>query len=157
MIIKQSSIQPPYISFFVSIMEKDPCRGLYTWLFYDHPYLVSLLFAVLISLHLVTFLMFFITCYNSNLILVFIIHFASMYSLLFVSSGNHTPGSRSYSDLVDTWVDSACIHQLVLVQKLPVWCRWVAYNSFQTTHMTCDDHAVLDEQTMAARGKTECF
>ena len=28
----------------------------------DHPYLVSLLFAVLLSLHLVTFLMFFITC-----------------------------------------------------------------------------------------------
>ena len=39
-------------------MEKDPCRGLYTWLFYDHPYLVSLLFTVLLSLHLVTFLMF---------------------------------------------------------------------------------------------------
>ena len=28
----------------------------------DYPYLVSLLFAVLLSLHLVTFLMFFITC-----------------------------------------------------------------------------------------------
>jgi len=30
------------------------------------------------------------------------------------TSGNHTPGSRSYSDLVDTWADSICIHQLVL-------------------------------------------
>ena len=28
----------------------------------DYPYIVSLLFAVLLSLHLVTFLMFFITC-----------------------------------------------------------------------------------------------
>jgi len=47
--------------------------------------------ADLLSLHLVTFLMFFI---------------------LF-KSGNRTPGSRFYSDLVDTWADSACIHQLV--------------------------------------------
>ena len=39
---------------------------MYTWQFYDHPYLVSLLFAVLLSLHLVTFLMFFITCIYIN-------------------------------------------------------------------------------------------
>jgi len=26
---------------------------------------------------------------------------------------NCTPGSRSYTDLVDTWTDSTCIHQLV--------------------------------------------
>ena len=36
----------------------------------DHPYLVSLLFAVLLSLHLVTFLMFF-------LLLVYVIFFSS--------------------------------------------------------------------------------
>jgi len=30
------------------------------------------------------------------------------------SSGNRTPGSRSYSDLVDTWADSVCIYQLLL-------------------------------------------
>jgi len=32
--------------------------------------------------------------------------------LLNITSGNHTPGSRSYSELVDTWAD--CILQLVL-------------------------------------------
>jgi len=41
-------------------MEKDPCRGVvYLTVLCDHPYLVSLLFAVLLSLHLVTFLTFF--------------------------------------------------------------------------------------------------
>ena len=30
------------------------------------------------------------------------------------SSGNCTPGNRSYSDLLDTWADSVCIHQLIL-------------------------------------------
>ena len=44
-------------------MEKDPCRGVvYLTVLCDRPYLVSLLFAVLLSLHLVTFLMLFITC-----------------------------------------------------------------------------------------------
>jgi len=28
-------------------------------------------------------------------------------------SGNYTLGSRSYSDLWDTWADSVCIHQLI--------------------------------------------
>ena len=32
----------------------------------------------------------------------------------FSSSGNDTAGSRSYSDFVDTWTYSLCIHQLVL-------------------------------------------
>ena len=31
-----------------------------------------------------------------------------------VTSGNRTLGNRSYSDLLDTWTDSVCIHQLVL-------------------------------------------
>jgi len=41
---------------------------------------------------------------------------------LITTSGNCTPGSRSYSDLVDTCADYVCIHQLVLkpVQSLPV-------------------------------------
>jgi len=44
-------------------MEKDPCRGfVYLTVLCDRPYLVSVLFAVLLSLHLVTFLMLFITC-----------------------------------------------------------------------------------------------
>jgi len=58
-------------------MEKDPKGGCIL----DCPYLVSLLFAVLLSLHLVTFLMFL---------------------LLVITSGNRTPGSRFYSDLLDT-------------------------------------------------------
>ena len=62
MIIKQSSIQPPTGIFFHNTNEKRYVGGLYTWLFYDHPYLVPLLFAILLSLHLVTFVMFFITC-----------------------------------------------------------------------------------------------
>jgi len=27
---------------------------------------------------------------------------------------NHTPSSRSYSDVVDAWADCACIYQLIL-------------------------------------------
>ena len=30
-----------------------------------------------------------------------------------VTSGNHTLGSRFYSDFLDTWADSVCIHQLI--------------------------------------------
>ena len=39
-----------------------------------------------------------------------------LFLFVVVLSGNRTPGSRSYSDLVlvDTWADSVCIHQLVL-------------------------------------------
>jgi len=41
------------------------------------------------------------------------------------TSGNRTPGSRFYSDLLDTLADFVCIHQLVLktVQSLPV--QWL--------------------------------
>jgi len=34
-----------------------------------------------------------------------------------LTSGNRTPGSRFYSDLLDTLVDSVCIHQLVLKRR----------------------------------------
>jgi len=41
-------------------MDKDPCREVvYLTVLCDHPYLVSSLFTVLLSLHLVTFLLFF--------------------------------------------------------------------------------------------------
>ena len=33
------------------------------------------------------------------------------------SSGNRTPGSRSYSDLLDTLADSVCIPLLVLKRR----------------------------------------
>ena len=34
-----------------------------------------------------------------------------------VTSGNRTPGSRFYSDLLDTLADSVCVHQLVLKRR----------------------------------------
>ena len=48
-------------------------------------------------------------CYIFDLIMSF-----------FFTSGNRTPGSRFYSDLLDTLADSVCIHQLVssVVQRL---------------------------------------
>ena len=59
-------------------------------------------------------------------------------------SGNRTPGSRFYSDLLDTTV---CIHQLVLKRRSKALgcssnCRRLAYGSFQLTHMSRDVHAV---------------
>ena len=38
------------------------------------------------------------------------------------SSGKCTPGSRSYSHRVDTWADSACIHQHVLMPRSKAAC-----------------------------------
>ena len=65
-------------------MEKDLCRGVvYFTVLCDHPYLVSLLFAVLVSLHPVTF---FITC-----------NYITRHNFLYtrsVTRGNRTPGSR---------------------------------------------------------------
>ena len=60
----------PYISFFIVhvYMEEDLCRGgLYTSLLCSIIPLVSLLFAVLVSLHPATFVMFFITCIITSL------------------------------------------------------------------------------------------
>ena len=34
-----------------------------------------------------------------------------------VTSGNQTPGSRFYSDLLDTLADSVCIHHVVLKRR----------------------------------------
>ena len=53
-----------------------------------------------------------------------------------VSSGNRTPGSRFYSDFLDTLADSVCIHQLVaLFKALGCWynCRQLTCSSFQLT------------------------
>ena len=47
---------PTYLFSLYMYMEKDLCRGVvYFTVLCDHPYLVSLLFAVLVSLHPVTF------------------------------------------------------------------------------------------------------
>ena len=37
--------------------------------------------------------------------------------IYFLSSGNRTPGSRFYSELLDTLADSLCIQQLVLKRR----------------------------------------
>ena len=56
------TLKPPI---HVLSWKKIPVGGWYNLsVLCDHPYLVSLLFAILLSLHLVTFLMFFITCYE---------------------------------------------------------------------------------------------
>ena len=55
---------PTYLFSLYTYMEQDLCRGVvYFTVLCDHPYLVSLLFAVLVSLHPVTFSNVFITCY----------------------------------------------------------------------------------------------
>ena len=47
---------PTYLFSLYTYMEQDLCRGVvYCTVLCDHPYLVSLLFAVLVSLHPVTF------------------------------------------------------------------------------------------------------
>jgi len=35
----------------------------------------------------------------------------------YLSSGNRAPGSRFYSDILDTLADSVCIHRLVLKRR----------------------------------------
>jgi len=77
--VTQNSVQTPYISFFVIRVpqKKDPCRGVvYLTVLCDHPYLISLLFAVLLSLHLVKFVML--------LYYLYIVHVSGRVLLLFV-------------------------------------------------------------------------
>ena len=55
-------------------------------------------------------------------------------------SGNCTPGSRPYSDLVDDWADSICTQQLKLESFSNAACMYnsmrLAYASFQLMHVT---------------------
>jgi len=60
------------------------------------------------------------------------------------SSGNRTPGSRFYSDLLET---SVCMHQLVDKASFKAIgcsynCKRLTYDSFQLTYMSRDYHAV---------------
>ena len=58
---------PTYLFSLYTHMEKDLCRGVvYFTVLCDHPYLVSLLFAVLVSLHPVTFSNVFYYLYNKE-------------------------------------------------------------------------------------------
>jgi len=47
---------------------------------------------------------------------------ASLITLHYIMSSNSTPSSRSYSDLVDTWADPVCIHQVVLRPRSMAAC-----------------------------------
>ena len=38
-------------------------------------------------------------------------------NFLYIYSGNRTPGSRFYSDLLDTLADFVCIHQLIFKRR----------------------------------------
>ena len=59
------------------------------------------------------FLCFLLICYPYILL-----HFnVCFFFVLVITSGNRTPGSRFYSDLLDTLADSVCIHQLVLKRR----------------------------------------
>ena len=75
------------------------------------------------------------------------------------TSGNRTPGSRFYSDLLDTLADSVCIQQLVLKHRSK-WCscncRRLIHGSFQLTHVTWRPHCSID-WAMAAKAKTKHY
>jgi len=64
--------------------------------------------------------------YLINYIIIYITwnNFSPTRSVIYITwtIGNRTPGSRFYSDLLDTLADFICIHQLVLkpVQSLQV-------------------------------------
>ena len=53
------------------------------------------------------------------------------------TSGNSTPGRRCYSEFIDTWTDSVCIHQPGF-QLLPNMCmckvRFLTISKFVTNH-----------------------
>ena len=60
-----------------------------------------------------------------------------------VSSGNHTPGSRFYSEILDTSLHPPARTQTSFkALGCSCNCRRLAYGSFQLTHMSRDDHAV---------------
>jgi len=70
------------------------------------------------------------------------------------TSGNRTPGSRFYSDLLDTLVDFVCIHQLILKRRSKRKAARLTCGSFQLTHLSHDDHAVqLIEPWRPKRGQ----
>jgi len=52
-----------------------------------------------------------------------------------------TPGSRSYSDILDAWADSVCIHWLILKPRSKAACiiQVAAYGSFQLMHSCSQD------------------
>ena len=61
---------PTYLIRYTCISEKDPYRGVVYLT--DHPYIVSLLLAVLLFLHFVTFVNAFMTCMTRRIHLTFV-------------------------------------------------------------------------------------
>ena len=83
--------------------------------------------------------------------------------IIIIASGNRTPGSRFYSDLLDTWADSVCIHQLVLkhCSKAPdcsYTCnsKWLTCDPFQLMHVTWWPRCSIDEVWASHGGQNEC-
>ena len=50
--------------------------------------------------------------HSSSIIIILI--FILIFIFIIITSGNRTPGSKSYSDLLDALADSVCTHQLVV-------------------------------------------
>ena len=73
-----------------------------------------------------------------------------------LSSGNRTPGSRFYSDLLDTFLLHPPARTQASFKALGCSynCRQLTCGSFQLTHMSRDDHAVqLIEPWRPKRGQ----
>ena len=73
-------------------------------------------------------------------------------NFILVSSGNCAPGSRSYSDLADTWTDSVHIPQLVLKPCSKAACimQVAAYGSFKLMHSSLQDTLRIRYTTLFA-------
>jgi len=72
-------------------------------------------------------------------------------------SGNRTPGSRSYSDFVDNWTDSVCIHQLKLKPRsmaAPIFYM-ANFGSFQLTHIPYHHHGYSSQVLMSNGSQKE--
>ena len=90
---------PTYLFSLYTYMEKDLCRGVvYFTVLCDHPCLVSLLFAVLVSLHPVTFSNVFYYLYNYGYVLVLMLQQENSY---------YNFCSKAYLDSahIDTYID----------------------------------------------------
>ena len=87
---------PTYLFSLYTYMEKDLCRGVvYFTVLCDHPCLVSLVFAVLVSLHPVTFSNVFYYLYNCN----HIIYYTYIHLLPHISVQCFPPNFHSYCSL----------------------------------------------------------
>jgi len=81
---------------------------------------------------------------------------------LLVSSANHTPGSRLYSDLGRIHLHPPAHTQASFKALGCIYnCRRLTCGLFELTHMSCDDHTLQSikfKRTMAAKMKTKhCY